>query len=140
MTGDLAHNRAGEPILGQGLLQREPFRLIGGRCRACASLRFPMRRICAECQQDMAPAELSTVGTLYTFTIVRSAPPGYRGEVPYALGVVELTDGIRVSTTVTADDLDAIMIGQEVTLEPLTLGDGAEAFTSFAFRTTGDRG
>jgi len=138
VTRDASNGHAKEPLVGHGVLQRDPFRLIGGRCTACASLRFPKGRVCAECQGEMFATELSASGTIYTFTIVRSAPPGYRGAVPYALGVVELAEGIRVATTITADALDAVEIGQTAELEPLTLGEGDEAFTSFAFRAGGE--
>jgi uncharacterized OB-fold protein len=107
--------------------------LTGGRCAACGTLRFPIREVCPSCQHDVVePVALSTTGTIYTFTVVRAAPPGYQGETPYAYGVVELPEGLRVTTTITADDLDAIAIGDHVAFELIAVGD----VTSYAYRLT----
>lgn len=107
--------------------------LTGGRCASCGTLRFPIREVCPSCQHDVVePAALSTTGTIYTFTVVRAAPPGYAGETPYAYGVVELPEGLRVTTTITTDDLDAIAIGDRVTFELIAVGD----VTSYAYRVS----
>jgi uncharacterized OB-fold protein len=110
--------------------------LIGGRCPACGGLQFPASTVCPDCQgTDVREVELSTEGVVYTFTIVRATPPDYRGPTPYAYGVVELPEGLRLTTTITADDLDAITIGGPATFETLVLGTGGEdAITAFAYR------
>lgn len=105
--------------------------LIGGRCASCGTLRFPIREVCPACQHDqVAPVALSTTGTIYTFTVVRAAPPGYQGETPYAYGVIELPEGLRITTTITSDDLDGIAIGDRVAFELIAVGD----VTSYAYR------
>jgi uncharacterized OB-fold protein len=116
----------------EGLFTTDPPALIGGRCRACGTLRFPALDVCPSCQSDACEqAALSTTGTVFTFTVVHMAPPGYRGEAPYAYGVIELPEGLRVTTTLLADDLDAIEIGDGCSFELLTLGDAVQ---SFAYR------
>lgn len=46
-----------------------------------------------------------------------SAPPGYRGPVPFGFGVVELpNDGIRIITRVTVSDPSQLHHGQPVEL------------------------
>lgn len=119
----------------KGLFTAVPPALIGGRCDAYGALRFPHRGVCAACQgAAVSPVALSTAGTIYTFTIVRHAPPGYVGEVPYALGIVELPEGLRVAATLVADDLSALSIGDVVDFELLPLGHGDHAVLSYAFR------
>lgn len=83
---------------------------------------------------DVASTSLSTSGIVYTFTIVRNRVPGYSGEVPYAFGFVELAEGIRVISTLIADDLDAIAIGDTVDLELFVLGTGDAAVASYRHR------
>jgi uncharacterized OB-fold protein len=67
---------------------------------------------------------------------VRAAPPDYLGEVPYALGVVDLPDGLRVTSTLVADDMDRIRIGDQVVLELIELGSGETRVLSYAFRAS----
>jgi uncharacterized OB-fold protein len=114
--------------------------LLGGRCAACGALQFPRREVCPACQHDrVEPAPLATGGEIYTSTVVRAAPPGYLGETPYAFGVVTLDDGLRVTTTITAGDLDAIAIGDRVAFEVITLGSGESAVTSYAYTIQEER-
>jgi len=116
----------------EGLFTTDPAALIGGRCRACGTLRFPALDVCPSCQSDDCEhAALSTTGTVFTFTVVHMPPPGYLGEAPYAYGVIELPEGLRVTTTLLADDLGAIKVGDECSFELVTLGDAVQ---SFAYR------
>jgi uncharacterized OB-fold protein len=113
--------------------------LLGGRCEACSALQFPRREVCPQCQHDaVASMELATGGEIFTYTVVRSAPPGYLGEVPYAYGVVALDDGLRVTTTITSEDLDALAIGDRVVFEVIALGEGESAVSSYAYRVAGE--
>jgi uncharacterized OB-fold protein len=109
--------------------------LLGGRCASCGALQFPRREVCPQCQHAIVDeTTLATGGEIYTYTVVRSAPPGYLGEVPYAFGVVTLDDDLRVTTTITSDDLDGLAIGDRVVFEVIALGDGEAAVTSYAYR------
>jgi uncharacterized OB-fold protein len=118
----------------EGLFIADPPALIGGRCRACGALRFPALDVCPACQAgECEQVPLSTEGTVFTFTVVRMQPPGYVGETPYAYGVVELAEGLRVTTTLLADELSAIAIGDRCSFELITLGDAVQ---SFAYRVS----
>jgi len=83
---------------------------------------------------DVASITLSISGILYTFTIVRNRPPAYKGEVPYAFGFVDLPEGLRVISTLIADDLDALAIGDTVDFELFALGTGEDAVESYRYR------
>lgn len=118
-----------------GLFVTDPPALLAGRCSECGALQFPQGEFCPECQgASIEATPLSARGSLYTFTIVRMRPPGYLGETPYAIGVVELPDGLRVESTVTAEDLDSLAIGDEVEFELITLGGEEDQVLSYAFR------
>src|ERR1035441_6837200 len=57
---------------------------------------FPRHDTCPYCAaEDPEPVELSRRGTLWAWSAVTAAPPGYAGETPYGVGVVELPEGIR---------------------------------------------
>jgi uncharacterized OB-fold protein len=121
----------------EGLFQTDPPALIGARCRNCGALRFPAIEVCANCQREESDrVELSDHGTVFTFTIVHAAPPGYCGEVPYALGVVELPEGLRVTSTLLADDLGRVEIDAPCRLELFELAAEPPVET-FGFRIEG---
>ena len=77
----------------------------------------------------MEDVALSATGTLWGWTAVTAAPPGYRGEVPYGFGVVELPEGLRVITRLTEPDPDALQFGQEVRLAIVPLHDDDDGHT-----------
>ncbi|MCU1448113.1 MAG: DNA-binding protein [Acidimicrobiales bacterium] len=62
-------------------------------------------------------------------------PPGYRGEVPYGFGVVELPEGLRVLTRLTRSDPAQLRFGQDVTMQvvPLHTDDDGNTVVSWAF-------
>jgi uncharacterized OB-fold protein len=123
------------PLVEAGLFSVDPPALLGGRCERCGAMRFPHRNVCAVCQAtNVSLAPLSTTGTVYTFTIVRNKPPGYVGDVPYAYGLVDLPDGLRVISTIAADDVEKIAIGDAVEFELLPIGSGEQAALSYCFR------
>ncbi len=70
-------------------------RLVAGKCKACGALSFPRAPVCAAClAQEIGVAHLASEGVLYSFATVHQAPRNWI--VPYHLGYVDLTDGIRV--------------------------------------------
>src|SRR5436305_15009859 len=97
-------------------------RLVGGRCTHCGRHQFPRSSLCPYCGGDeVAEALLSPDGTLWAWTAVTAAPPGYRGEVPYGFGVVELPEGLRVITRLTESDPGKLRFGQAVSFELVLL-------------------
>ncbi len=131
-------SRAAAVPVADGLFAVDPPALLAGRCVACGALRFPLRSACATCQRtELEPVALSRDGTVYTYTIMRASPPGYSGPVPYAVGVVELPEGLRVTSTLTCEDLMRIEIGRPCTFELLELpGADGEILLSYAFRVS----
>jgi len=97
--------------------------LVGRRCVACAVTVFPAQRDCPRCGAAMWVLTLSTVGTIWTWTVQRFAPksPPYApppdGFRPFAVCYVELPEGVRVAAVLDTDDLDAVRIGAPVRIE-----------------------
>jgi uncharacterized OB-fold protein len=91
--------------------------LVAGRCRACRAYSFPRAAVCTSCLcEDIEPVALSRDGTLYSYSVVHQAPKGWR--VPYALGYVDLAEGVRVLAHIDVP-LDALAVDM-----PLRLGVG----------------
>ncbi len=86
-----------------GLFTLDPPRLLGARCDACTEHHFPRLEQCPYCGSErIVEVELADHGTLWGWTEVTAPPPGYRGEVPFGFGVVELPEGLRVITRLAA--------------------------------------
>ena len=86
-------------------------RLITTRCADCRQFSFPPRNLCRGCwgrTLDWAP--LTPTGRLYSFTRVHVVPGAFRGDAPYAIGIVDLADEVRLMCRmigeVSAADLD----------------------------------
>jgi uncharacterized OB-fold protein len=92
--------------------------LIGGFSPTSGRYHFPLQDCCPYTgAADVERVELSTRGTLWGWTAVTAAPPGYDGRVPYGFGVVELTvERLRVITRLTESDPDALAFGDAMQL------------------------
>lgn len=109
--------------------------LRGGACEECGTRTFPARPCCPGCQSAaVQPVPLAGTGRIWTYTVLHAAPPEYTGTVPYALGVVELDDGVRITATLLADDPTRLRIGDPVRFELTEVGPPEERRVTFAFR------
>ena len=73
--------------------------LIGSSCADCGQKMFPARARCVKCFGGrLEELRFEPRGKVVSFTIVRQAPPGYFGVVPYVLGMVEIEGGVQVLT------------------------------------------
>jgi uncharacterized protein len=69
----------------------------GTVCKECGAKFFPPRSDCKVClSSDMDWFPIEGEGALVTFTKAMYAPAGFEKDVPYALGVAEFADGIKV--------------------------------------------
>jgi uncharacterized OB-fold protein len=129
-----------EPAAGSSV----GIRLVGSACRGCGTATFPAQASCPRCTgADVEERPLATRGTLWTYTVQRFPPKEpYRGEVagfrPFAVGYVELPDGVLVESRLVVDDVDepdALRIGQEVALvaEPVFRDDEGRQVVTYAF-------
>jgi len=126
---------------------QEPFwRSIRGgrleiqRCAACGRFRHPPQPICARCGSfEDEWAEVSGEATLYTYTVVHHpVHPAMESWVPYATGLVELAEGVRMVSMITGIELEQIRVGMKLkcvfrtlapdfqlpVFQPATTGDG----------------
>ena len=112
----------------EGLFTDEP-RLLGSRCTRCGGHHFPRHETCAYCSsEEVEPVELSSTGALWAWTAVNAPPPGYRGEVPFGFGVVELPEGVRVISRLTEADPSRLSAGQPMRLVLVALDDDAVTY------------
>ncbi len=114
----------------------DPPALLGTRCDACGSVHFPRADACTYCAtEDPELIELSRRGSLWAWTAVTAPPPGYRGEVPFGIGIVELPEGVRVITRLTEPDPGSLSLGQsmELRIVPLHRDEDGNDVVTYAF-------
>lgn len=100
--------------------------LLGMRCRRCEVVVFGPATFCQSCTApDLEPAELSSQGILYSYTIVRVPPAGWPGPTPYILGEVALPEGPHILAEVVDCPHDALQVGMPVALALRTVAERA---------------
>jgi uncharacterized OB-fold protein len=135
-------------LITEGLFRVDGDRavLFGSRRRSSGVVKFPAERPelfdgAPEIQEDIEAIELSTEGTLYTYTTQEFPPPlPYKGNrdpkvfQPYVVGFVELAEGVLVETLIVGA-AGELHIGQPLVSTTTTLqpAEGDPVLT-FAFR------
>lgn len=112
--------------------------LLGARCDGCGARYFPTPVSCRNPACDdkrLEPARLGRTGRLYSWTVQGYRPPAlFRMDdwEPYAIGLVEVPEGLRVMAMLTGIGPDGPQIGMPLTLvaEALYVDDeGREVLT-----------
>ena len=118
-------------------------RLLGSKCASCAAPYFPRSAVChnPECSESkMEDASFGPRGTLWSCAIQNYPPPlPARYEepyTPYALGMVDMPEGLRVLGRISTDDPEGVQVGSEVelVLERLYLDENGNEVITWKFR------
>jgi len=89
-----------------------------GRCDGCGAMHYPPRLVCDACgSREMSPVAMAEEGRVLTYTVIRTAPPGFANEVPYAVAVIEMDDGTRLMAQVSDIAVGDLKTGLRVRLE-----------------------
>lgn len=101
-------------------------RLLVQRCGDCATLRFPWLPGCADCgSREWDTIEASGAGTVYSYVVMHH-PPFPAFDPPYAVGLIELAEGVRIVSNVVGVPYDKVRIGMPVRLEFLRADEELE--------------
>ncbi len=93
------------------------YQLAAARCASCGTIAFPPRTVCRKCRgQKFESVKLSNEGKVLTFTIIRVGAERFSKQTPYAVAIVELNDGVRLTTQIADVDPEKVEIGQKVRL------------------------
>ena len=95
---------------------RERYRLIGSRCEHCKKAFYPIRVICPHCRRSghMKEIKFSGKGKIYSYTVIRAPPEGFREYVPYIIAIVELEEGTKLMSQVVDAEPKNVKIGMQV--------------------------
>jgi len=129
----------------EGLFRETPDgpRLIGSRCAACRTPYFPKGDRChnPECDDSrMEEAAFGPHGTLWSVAIQNYPPPPPakydKPYQPYAMGVVDLDDGLRVMGRLSVEDPCGVEPDArvELVIEPLFHEEDGTAVLTWKFR------
>jgi uncharacterized OB-fold protein len=136
-------------LITEGLFRIDGERavLFASRRRSSGVVKFPAERPelfdgDATIQGDIEAIELSTEGTLYTYTTQEFAPPlPYKGNrdpkvfKPYVVGFVELPECVLVESLIVGATADQLRIGQRLVSTTTTLETAdRDSVLTFAFR------
>lgn len=136
-------------LITEGLFRVDDGRavLFASRRRSSGVVKFPAERPelfdgDPEMQEDIESIELSTQGSLYTYTTQEFPPPlPYKGIrdpkvfQPYVVGFVELAEGVLVETLIVDAAPADLRIGQRLVSTTTTLEtEDGRSLVTFAFR------
>lgn len=92
-------------------------RLMGGKCLKCGKIHFPPRPLCDVCFSDKFEwFEIPKQGKLMTYTIIHVAPAQFQAIAPYAVGIAEFGDDLKLPGMIKGVPLEAISIGMPLEL------------------------
>ncbi|MFI6860204.1 bifunctional MaoC family dehydratase N-terminal/OB-fold nucleic acid binding domain-containing protein [Streptomyces sp. NPDC050421] len=123
--------RKGNPLRSRPVVNRDNAgfwegvaarRLLIQRCTACGTLRFPWLPGCNACgSAGWDTVEASGEGTVFSHVVMHHPPfPAFseNGEGgPYAVALIELTEGVRMVSNVIGVPCDKVRVGMPVRLE-----------------------
>ena len=106
----------GSPRYWREIPQR--YRYEAEKCSKCGKVSFPPRLVCRECGgRSFGKTTLAQRGVIETFTIIRVAPSGFADQTPYAVGIIQLQDGVKVTAQIVDCQPESLAIGDPVRLE-----------------------
>lgn len=95
------------------------YRYRAAVCRSCGKWHFPPRLVCDHCHsQELEPRTMRPTGKILTHTIIRVPPRQLKDQAPYALAVIEMDDGPRLTAQVVdLREEGQLVAGQRIKLE-----------------------
>jgi uncharacterized OB-fold protein len=122
----------------------EDVALLGSRCSGCGTRYFPRAVSCRNPDCDdkaLTNVGLGRTGELYSWTVQHYQPPAlFRVDAwtPYAVGLVELPEGLRVLAMLTGAAPGAIPIGAQLrlTTAPLYRDSEGRSVVTYAYAPT----
>jgi uncharacterized OB-fold protein len=92
-------------------------KLMAGKCVKCGKIHLPPRPLCDNCfAQEFTWTEISGKGKLLTYTVIHVAPQQFQALAPYAVGIVQLENGLKIPGMISAKQ-EQLRIGMDLTID-----------------------
>jgi len=93
------------------------YRLEANQCTKCGKVFFPPRLICSECRsREFKIVKLPEEGKIFSFTIIRIPSSEFKEYSPFAIAIIELDNGVKLTTQVVDCNFEDLEIGKRVKL------------------------
>ena len=93
-------------------------KLMAGRCLKCGKIHLPPRILCDNCYgQQFEWMQISGKGRLVTYTVIHVAPQQFQALTPYAVGIVELENGLKIPGMIPGLTREQLKVGMQLTLD-----------------------
>jgi len=93
-------------------------KLMAGKCTKCGKIHLPPRTLCDNCfSQEFTWTEISGKGTLLTFSVIHIAPQQFQALAPYAVGIIELENGLKLPGMISGVTQEQLHIGMPLTID-----------------------
>jgi hypothetical protein len=104
------------------------YRLEAGKCKKCGYIAFPPRLVCPKCRnREFEIVRLKDEGKIVSYTIIRVPPEQFSDQAPYAMGIIELNDGVKILTQIVDCEFEELAIGKKVKIEFRKIRNEGEA-------------
>ena len=93
-------------------------KLMAGQCQRCGKIHMPPRPLCDNCLgQNFTWVAVSGKGKLLTYTVIHIAPQQFQALTPYAVGIIEFENGLKIPGIIQGVSQEQLKIGMELTLD-----------------------
>ena len=93
-------------------------KLMAGKCLKCGKIHLPPRPLCDNCfSQTFEWVDVSGKGKLLSYTVIHIAPSQFQANAPYAVGIVELENGLRIPGMIQGAPQDQLKVGMALTMD-----------------------
>ncbi|MEM2434527.1 MAG: Zn-ribbon domain-containing OB-fold protein [Candidatus Bathyarchaeia archaeon] len=93
-------------------------KIMGVKCEKCEKIFVPPRPLCPNClSTNLKWIQLKGRGKLLTYTVIHVAPERFQHLAPYALGIVELEEGVRLPGIIQGVKPEDIKIGMSLEVD-----------------------
>ena len=93
-------------------------KLMAGKCTHCEKIHLPPRTLCDKCfHQEFTWLPVAGKGKLLTYSIIHIAPLQFQELAPYAVGIIELENGLKLPGMITTSTPEQLHIGMPLTID-----------------------